>query len=152
MNPWVINRNEEVFGPNTDKFIPERWLKYDHETEEQFNARLMRMKGCDLTFGAGSRVCLGRYLSQFESYKLIATMFTKFDVSSRRSSILSFHPCPSITTSRCFPAFKELLVTNIISDRTREPQRRMEDHQLLVRQTGEHPGYPEKQDLNETVR
>ncbi|KAL2002185.1 hypothetical protein VTN02DRAFT_482 [Thermoascus thermophilus] len=80
MNPWVINRNEEVFGPNTDEFIPERWLKYDHETEEQFSTRVSRMKGCDLTFGAGSRVCIGRYLSQFESYKLIATMFTKFDI------------------------------------------------------------------------
>ena len=42
------------------------------------------MKGTDFTFGAGSRACLGRYLSQLESFKLIATFFSTFDVSSNR--------------------------------------------------------------------
>ncbi|KAJ5203779.1 cytochrome P450 [Penicillium cinerascens] len=80
MNPWVINRNEEVFGANTDSFIPERWLKEPGESEEAFQARFAKMKGTDFTFGAGSRACLGRNLSQLESYKLVATLFSSFDM------------------------------------------------------------------------
>lgn len=81
MNPWVINRNKEVFGADTDSFIPERWLKGPGESEEAFQARFAKMKATDFTFGAGSRACLGRNLSQLESYKLVATLFSSFDVS-----------------------------------------------------------------------
>ncbi|CAG8229941.1 unnamed protein product [Penicillium nalgiovense] len=81
MNPWVINRNETVFGANTQEFIPERWLQSPGETEETYQARFSKMKSTDFTFGAGSRACLGRYLSQLESFKLIATLFSTFDMA-----------------------------------------------------------------------
>ena len=81
MNPWVISRNGEIFGADTETFIPERWLKEPEETDEVFQARVKKMKAADMAFGAGSRACLGRYLSQLESYKLIATLFSAFDVS-----------------------------------------------------------------------
>lgn len=84
MNPWVINKDEGVFGDNTDEFIPERWLQNPGEPDEVFQARFSKMKGTDFTFGAGSRTCLGRYLSQLESFKFIATLFSTFDVSSNR--------------------------------------------------------------------
>lgn len=82
MNPWVINKNEAVFGANPDDFIPERWLQTSDEADEVYQARFSKMKGTDMTFGAGSRACLGQYLSQLESYKLIATLFSTFDVSA----------------------------------------------------------------------
>jgi cytochrome P450 len=81
MNPWVVSRSEEVFGADTESFIPERWLKGPEESDEVFQARVAKMKATDMAFGAGSRACLGRYLSQLESYKLIATLFSSFDVS-----------------------------------------------------------------------
>ncbi|KAJ5590564.1 cytochrome P450 [Penicillium hetheringtonii] len=80
MNPWVINKNEQVFGANPDDFIPERWLPAAGESDEAYEARFSKMKSTDFTFGAGSRTCLGRYLSQLESYKLIATLFSTFDM------------------------------------------------------------------------
>ncbi|KAJ5692601.1 cytochrome P450 [Penicillium macrosclerotiorum] len=80
MNPWVINQNEEVFGTNTEDFRPERWLQSPDEPDEAFQARFSKMKSTDFTFGAGSRACLGRYLSQLESFKLIATLFDTFDM------------------------------------------------------------------------
>ncbi|KAI9698342.1 MAG: hypothetical protein M1820_007504 [Bogoriella megaspora] len=89
MNPWVINRNEDVFGPNTDDFAPERWLPQVDENGEEFQSRRNRMKAALFTFGAGSRSCIGRYLSQVESYKMIATIFTNFEVS-RRIEIIAF--------------------------------------------------------------
>ncbi|KAJ5805743.1 cytochrome P450 [Penicillium pulvis] len=80
MNPWVINKNEDIFGEKTDDFIPERWLQSPGEPDESFQARFAKMKGTDFTFGAGSRACYGQYLSQFESYKLVATLFSAFDM------------------------------------------------------------------------
>ncbi|KAK2766963.1 hypothetical protein FQN54_006279 [Arachnomyces sp. PD_36] len=81
MNPWVIHRNEEVFGPDVETFRPERWLQQDGETEEEYEARKKKMKGANLAFGAGPRTCLGKFLSFLESYKLIGTMFGMFDIS-----------------------------------------------------------------------
>ena len=81
MNPWVINKDEEVFGAYPESFIPERWLPSPGESDENYQARFSKMKGTDFTFGAGTRACLGKYLSQLESYKVIATLFSNFDVS-----------------------------------------------------------------------
>ncbi|KAJ5460255.1 cytochrome P450 [Penicillium daleae] len=80
MNPWVINKDEGIFGANTDDFIPERWLQNSDESDEVYQARFSKMKSTEFTFGAGSRACLGRYLSQLESFKLIATLFSTFDM------------------------------------------------------------------------
>lgn len=83
MNPWVIHRNEDVFGPDVESFRPERWLQLDDETEEAYEARIKKMKGSNLVFGAGPRTCIGKFLSLMESYKLISTLFGTFDVSRR---------------------------------------------------------------------
>ncbi|KAJ5718267.1 cytochrome P450 [Penicillium malachiteum] len=80
MNPWVINRDTGVFGDNTDSFIPERWLCLERESEEKYQARIQAMKGASFTFGAGSRICVGRYLSELEAFKFVATLFTTFDM------------------------------------------------------------------------
>lgn len=93
MNPWVVNRDEAVFGPEPDRFIPERWMKQIHETEAEFQTRRSKMKSCELSFGAGKRACLGKRLSQLESYKLIATLFSTFEV--RRQ------PCFTPEVSSC---------------------------------------------------
>jgi cytochrome P450 len=29
MNPWVVHRNQKVFGEDVDEFKPERWLGED---------------------------------------------------------------------------------------------------------------------------
>ena len=81
MNPYVVNRDASIFGADTESFIPERWLRSDKELEDEHEARVSKMKGVDMTFGAGPRTCLGRSLSLLESYKVIATMFNEYDVS-----------------------------------------------------------------------
>lgn len=51
------------------------------EHDEEYQVRFSKIKWTDFTFGAGSRACLGRYLSQLEAYKLVASLLTTFDVS-----------------------------------------------------------------------
>ncbi|KIX02572.1 uncharacterized protein Z518_08513 [Rhinocladiella mackenziei CBS 650.93] len=81
MNPWVVHRSEEYFGPNVDEFVPERWLPMAGETEEEFKKRETKMKEADLTFGHGTRICMGKNLSKLEADKVVATLFKYYDLA-----------------------------------------------------------------------
>jgi cytochrome P450 len=81
-NPLVTNRDYGVFGDDADTFNPDRWLQGKNESTEQFEARSRRMKDTvDFVFGGGGRICMGRYLAMLEIKKLIATLYSLFDVS-----------------------------------------------------------------------
>ncbi len=81
LNPGVTNRNVDIFGADTDSFVPERWLPLEDESPEAFDVRLRRMSEVfDFTFGAGKRICIGRNMAKLEVYKLIATLYTLYDV------------------------------------------------------------------------
>ncbi|KAH1494942.1 hypothetical protein LV164_001306 [Aspergillus fumigatus] len=81
MNPYVLARNQLVWGEDADVFRPERWLRDPtRETEEAYQERLKRMNAADLTFGAGSRVCIGRNLGMMEVYKVVATLVSRYEI------------------------------------------------------------------------
>ncbi|KAL8388159.1 hypothetical protein RB595_009416 [Gaeumannomyces hyphopodioides] len=84
MNPYVVGRNRAVFGGDADDFRPERWLRAHGETEGGFAKRLAAMNSADLTFGAGSRVCLGRHLGLVEVYKVVATLLARYEMDMVR--------------------------------------------------------------------
>jgi cytochrome P450 len=81
MNPWVLNSDQAVYGPDADQFIPERWLQQGEETVAEWKERKRTMREVVLTFGAGNRVCLGKNASLLEMYKLTATLFSLYEVS-----------------------------------------------------------------------
>lgn len=81
VNPWVMHYKESIFGAKPDEFRPERWLQGGSETPAVFDARIKKMKEADLSFGGGNRLCLGRPLGLVEMYKVVATLFTKYNVS-----------------------------------------------------------------------
>lgn len=84
MNQWIISRNKDVFGEDVDSFRPERWLRApDGESQEEYEARLGRMKEADFSFGGGNRVCTGRHLAVCELLKVTATLVARYDVSCR---------------------------------------------------------------------
>ncbi|KAJ5131999.1 pisatin demethylase, partial [Penicillium atrosanguineum] len=72
-NAWTIHRDRNVFGDNADEFVPERWLD---GTEEQLRA----MENAIFTFGAGSRICLGKNIALLEIYKMVPELFRRFDL------------------------------------------------------------------------
>ena len=86
MNPCVVTRDVGVFGEDVETFRPERWLRGQDEGEEEFAHRYRRMaEATDLMYGAGSRVCMGKHMAKVLMYKLFATLYTAFDVSSNLS-------------------------------------------------------------------
>ncbi|KAJ5471015.1 Cytochrome P450, partial [Penicillium desertorum] len=73
MNPWVVHRDREVFGADAGQWNPDRWLDTDAE-------RVTLMENCLLTFGSGTRTCIGKNISYLEIYKLIPTMFARYEI------------------------------------------------------------------------
>ncbi|KAK4202119.1 cytochrome P450 [Triangularia verruculosa] len=80
MNPYVLCRNKAVWGQDVEEFKPERWLRLEEETEAKYHDRLQAMNNADLTFGAGSRMCLGKHLGLNQIYKGLATLALLYDI------------------------------------------------------------------------
>lgn len=80
LNPYVMGRNKDVWGPDVDRFRPERWLQNEGESDGAYRERLRLYNAADLTFGGGSHVCLGRYIAQLEVYKVVATLIRNFEI------------------------------------------------------------------------
>lgn len=86
INPYVAARNRAVYGADADAFRPERWLRDAEagEPADAFQRRLQAMLGADLTFGAGSRNCIGKNMALMEVYKVVATLAARYDLELAR--------------------------------------------------------------------
>ncbi|KIX01993.1 uncharacterized protein Z518_07932 [Rhinocladiella mackenziei CBS 650.93] len=71
VNSWVAHANQRIFGPDAGDFRPERWLESPERAPE--------MNKYILTFGAGSRTCIGKNISLLEISILIPELVRKFD-------------------------------------------------------------------------
>ncbi|KAJ5649898.1 benzoate 4-monooxygenase cytochrome P450 [Penicillium longicatenatum] len=72
ISAWAIHRDPETFGEDCEEWNPDRWF-CDDETRKKMDSALM-------TFGAGRRVCLGKHISYLEIYKLIPTLFQRYEL------------------------------------------------------------------------
>ncbi|KAI1871211.1 uncharacterized protein JN550_004656 [Neoarthrinium moseri] len=85
INPYVVGRNQLIWGDDADVYRPERWLRghtpgTKTETEESYRERLRLFNASDLTFGGGSRVCIGRSFALMEVYKIVATLVARYRI------------------------------------------------------------------------
>lgn len=80
-SPWIIHRDKNTFGSDANEFNPDRWLKKKGETEDEFKNRERAMVRATFTFGAGSRTCIGKNVSLLEIYKVIPSLFWRYEVS-----------------------------------------------------------------------
>ncbi|KAL2167880.1 hypothetical protein VTG60DRAFT_667 [Thermothelomyces hinnuleus] len=81
MNPYIIGRNRGVFSDDADEFNPDRWLRRDGETEDEYKDRMQRWGQSIIAFGGGYRICLGRNISMMEIYKVVPTLLGTFDIA-----------------------------------------------------------------------
>ncbi|KAK3317824.1 cytochrome P450 [Cercophora scortea] len=80
VNPSVVTRDRQAYGPDADEFRPDRWLRRDGEDAEGFVARLRRMDELNtFVWGGGNRTCLGRFLATTILYKATAALVGRYD-------------------------------------------------------------------------
>lgn len=72
-----MHRDEDFF-PNSDQFLPERWLE---GSPEEIKARSSRL----IPFGYGSRVCLGKPLAIMELKMLVAALYLRYETKPSAS-------------------------------------------------------------------
>jgi cytochrome P450 len=76
---YSVLSNEEIF-PESTKFRPERWLG------NPVTANGKPLSHYLVTFGKGSRGCIGRELAMMELYVALATLFRRFDMTLYETS------------------------------------------------------------------
>ncbi|KAK4183148.1 Pisatin demethylase [Podospora australis] len=80
VNPYIAGRNKSVYGDDADEFRPERWLQASGEGDEEYRVRMQKYHAGDLTFGGGSRSCVGKNFALMESFKVLATLVNRYDI------------------------------------------------------------------------
>ncbi|TCD69097.1 hypothetical protein EIP91_008739 [Steccherinum ochraceum] len=65
---YSLHKDPDIWGPDADKFLPERWLGDDKATWRKAFA----------PFQVGPRACIGRNLAYMELFTLVATMFHRY--------------------------------------------------------------------------
>ncbi|KAF2815188.1 cytochrome P450 [Mytilinidion resinicola] len=80
VNAWTVARSKEVYGKDVDTFRPERWLQAEEEGVESYDSRVKGMRQAELAFGAGRRACMGKPFAMVELYKVVATLFGRFEI------------------------------------------------------------------------
>ena len=76
-----IGQHVLIYGPDADEYKPERWMQGKDETSEAYLERKKVMEKTELTFGQGSRTCIGKNIAHLEFFKAVATLMAQFQVS-----------------------------------------------------------------------
>lgn len=74
---YSYHRSPNVF-PQSDKWIPERWLPQAGESDESYNLRKTHMSKHLLHFGKGIRMCLGKDLALIDIKLALANLYWRY--------------------------------------------------------------------------
>lgn len=77
LSPWMINRSEELWGADANKFIPDRWINEDGKPNNNGGAP---SNYALLTFLHGPRSCIGANFAKAELRCIAAAFVSKFNI------------------------------------------------------------------------
>ncbi|KAL2177416.1 cytochrome P450 [Thermothelomyces heterothallicus CBS 202.75] len=85
---WQVNRSPEIWGPDADRFRPERWINADDGKANRHGGA--RSNYDFLTFLQGPRSCIGQEFAKAEMRCLLAALVTSFswDLAMDESKIV----------------------------------------------------------------
>ncbi|EOD52864.1 putative cytochrome p450 protein [Neofusicoccum parvum UCRNP2] len=106
MNAWVMHANKDVFGDDAEEYRPERWLVSKEE--------IGRMDRSILTWGLGSRTCIGKNIALMEISILIPELVRRFDFRLVR-------PDAELETQNVFFVKQKNLWVNVSERKTEAP-------------------------------
>jgi len=78
----AINKDPRIWGVDVNLYDPARWMKRQDEDSETHEERKRQYGRVDLTFGHGSRGCIGKSVAILEIFKVVAGLMRNFRVSS----------------------------------------------------------------------
>ena len=78
-----INKDSRIWGADADLYKPERWAQGKEESDEAFQERRKVLERTDLSFGQGSRTCIGKNIVALEIFKAVASLMMIFQVSQK---------------------------------------------------------------------
>ncbi|AEO59410.1 hypothetical protein MYCTH_2307682 [Thermothelomyces thermophilus ATCC 42464] len=115
-NAFAITRDESVFGPDVDDFMPERWMvdEKDVKAEPTIDAcglNVSALKDLPQTgFGFGRRICTGRIIARNQLFIQMARMLWAFDVEPGINEATGQRPkiTAEITPANCTEGFVTL--------------------------------------------
>lgn len=70
--PYVLHRSKAAFGGDARSYNPYRWIDLDERKRKDLERH-------NLTFGGGSRSCIGKNISLMEINKVLPTLLRAFD-------------------------------------------------------------------------
>ncbi|KAL2200646.1 cytochrome P450 [Corynascus similis CBS 632.67] len=71
IQPAIVNRNPTIWGPDCDKFRPDRWDSLEGEAADPW---------AFATFALGPRVCIGKAMTMLEFKIILVELVSKFDI------------------------------------------------------------------------
>ena len=81
-SPYIIHRDETIFGSDPETWRPERWLREESGLNaKEHEAYVSKMEKFGMWWGYGDRECVGKYYAQMEMQKLCVEILRRFDVS-----------------------------------------------------------------------
>ncbi|THU82305.1 cytochrome P450, partial [Dendrothele bispora CBS 962.96] len=73
-NAYALLHDESLFGPNTDKFNPDRFIKPDGTVNPD-------LSNIEVAFGFGRRACPGRFIAKDTIWVMAASILTAFEIT-----------------------------------------------------------------------
>ncbi|KAK3319551.1 cytochrome P450 [Cercophora scortea] len=82
-SPYIIHRDEAIFGADPDTWKPERWIQEESGMDARTHeAYIKKMEKYGMWWGYGDRECAGKYYAEMEMQKLCVELLRRFDIET----------------------------------------------------------------------